>query len=82
MEAHQGVVVGGNYQVPVLEVIHKDLKKIDDSIYRSECPTCKIGILLMNRDQKTMTLLAEDLCSLCGQHFKYLDIEELRKMEV
>ena len=66
------------YNDPVI-VKHAELERENDvSIFRSICPVCKKGMLLVRRNQKTLRLEAEDNCILCGQHFYYSDIEELR----
>jgi uncharacterized protein (DUF983 family) len=74
--------VGINKNEPVIEVNHKDLERAsDNSAYRSDCPKCKEGVLLVYRNPKTLVLQEYDRCVLCGQQFKYLDIDELRKAE-
>jgi len=65
-----------------IEVKHSELERADDnSSFRSDCPVCKDGVLLVQRDQSNFKLLAEDHCVLCGQKFIYSDIEELRERE-
>ena len=68
-----------NIKKPVITVKHADLERTDTSSYRSVCPKCKAGTLLVSRNQKTFKLLAEDRCVLCGQLFIYSDIAELQK---
>jgi len=64
------------------KVKHSELTRAsEESIYRSICPKCDDGYLLVSRDQKTFKLLSMDFCISCGQGFEYLDINELRKME-
>ena len=71
-----------NMELPPIKVKHADLERFDDrSPFKSVCPKCKDGVLLMRRDQKTLTLLAEDNCVACGRPFIYTDIEDLRKAE-
>jgi predicted RNA-binding Zn-ribbon protein involved in translation (DUF1610 family) len=70
-----------NFDEPVIEVNHKDLERYDDSMYKSVCPKCNNGILLIYREHASLKLLANDVCVSCGQHFKYLDIEEMNKLE-
>lgn len=66
-----------------IKVRHSDLKRFcPESIYKSECPNCKRGLLLMRRDQNTGKLLEYDNCIQCGQIFIYTDIEELRQKEL
>ena len=67
------------FNEPVIKIKHDDLKRFGDSLFRSECPKCKDGILLVYRDGKTFRLKAEDRCVTCGQLFEYTDIDEMRK---
>ena len=75
--------VGSNINEAAITVRHQDLKRAgragDNGIYRSVCPKCKIGILLMRRDQKTGELIEDDHCMLCGQYFIYSDLEDLKR---
>jgi len=72
-------LVGINKNAPVITVLHSNLTRVnEESNYRSDCPKCKRGVLLVSRDQKTFELLATDRCILCGQQVIYSDIEELR----
>jgi len=64
---------------PVQEVRHANLKRFGDSVFKSVCPACREGLLLVRRDEETFDILAEDTCILCCQRFKYLDIKELRR---
>jgi uncharacterized protein (DUF983 family) len=60
-------------------VNHADLERFgDESDYRSKCPVCKEGILLVERDPVEGHLKAKDLCRTCGQRFIYIDIEQMR----
>lgn len=72
-------LTGLNLDMPAVEVRHSELKRISDSPYKSECPACESGLLLMARDKMTYALSEIDYCILCGQQFKYLDIDELRR---
>lgn len=72
-------LVGINISNPIKEIRHADLKRLGDSAYRSECPECKEGVLLVCLDQRTLKLLEIDRCVLCGQQFRYLDIAQMRK---
>jgi hypothetical protein len=58
----------------VLHVQHSELEKTsaDRSIFRVWCPACKLGILLVGRDQE-MKLRRRDRCIRCAQTFKYVD---------
>lgn len=71
-------LAGKNINAPVKELRHADLRRSDESRYRSVCPACQEGFLLVGRDPKTLELLEFDLCVLCGQQVRYLDIETLR----
>ena len=72
---------GNLYSQPV-HVKHSDLVRFDDeSMYRSICPVCGDGVLLVGRDVTTFGLLAEDRCLLCGQAVIYDDIERMRMKE-
>lgn len=62
---------GINLGKPPIKVKHSELKRVDDSSYRSVCPVCKDGVLLMRRDPQTYELLNVDVCILCGQLFIY-----------
>jgi hypothetical protein len=59
--------------LPPILVRHQDLVRVDDSKFRSVCPTCKHGFLPVRRDQVTLELLDDDFCVLCGQAFVYVD---------
>jgi hypothetical protein len=72
-----------NLDAPVLEVRHADLtRQSGDSRYRSVCPVCLEGLLLVQRDDTSFVLREFDNCILCGQRVRYLDIEELRQREL
>lgn len=60
-----------------IELKHSSLKRVGDSVFKSECPKCKDGILPVTRDPKTLKIIAEDYCLLCGQHFIYEDFERI-----
>ncbi len=47
--------------------------------HKSVCPSCYEGTLMMHRNSDTGELMAEDVCTLCGQRFVYDDIEKIRK---
>ncbi len=52
---------------------HRQLERLDEnSVFKSKCPTCKHGALLMNRDATTLKLIRTDNCILCGQKFLYV----------
>lgn len=62
---------GSNINKPILVVIHKHLKRFNDSLFKSYCPLCDKGILFVQRNQETFKLLRLDRCHSCGQAFKY-----------
>lgn len=71
-----------NIDADIVEVKHTELRRwSDSSLFKSHCPVCNDGILLVRRDQDTFELLDHDRCVSCGQLVRYLDIERLRKME-
>lgn len=61
-----------NIDKPILEVKHADLSRCGDSAYRSICPVCELGTLLVYRDQETYQILRKDTCILCGQRVYYM----------
>ena len=64
-----------NFNKPMLVVRHSDLKRADDrSLYRSQCPKCKLGILMMHRTNSCL-LSIKDRCLLCGQEVRYTDVK-------
>ena len=70
-----------NVNEPVMEVRHADLERAtDDSAFKSKCPKCKTGVLLIRRDQVSFRLLEYDSCIACGQQVLYLDIDDLRRL--
>lgn len=63
-----------NCDAPPLSVLHADLVVwSEESDYKSCCPSCKDGLLLVHRDPKTLRLLRRDRCISCGQVVDYLD---------
>jgi uncharacterized protein (DUF983 family) len=73
-------LVGKNISAPIKRIRHSELVRVGDSAYRSECPECGEGVLLVARDPKNnYELSAYDRCVLCGQQFEYVDIDEMRK---
>ena len=65
-----------NINKPVQYVKHSELERFDDdSDYKSDCPSCTIGILCMQRGENGI-LLNTDRCAGCGQSFVYIDVVE------
>lgn len=51
-----------------------ELIKSSDSEYKHDCPVCMVGLLPMQRDEKTFKLLNTDRCLYCGQAVIYTDL--------
>lgn len=61
-----------NLKAPLKRVHHSDLKRLnEDSAYKSECPSCDDGLLLIRREGGI--LQRYDMCLVCGQRVFYLD---------
>lgn len=73
---------GWNKNEPVREVRHADLTRVGDSAYRSECPACDEGILLVAREPNTFVLMELDHCIICAQRFRYTDIADMRSRDL
>jgi hypothetical protein len=57
-----------------IKVLHSELERYSDSAYKSKCPACKNGILLIYRNQdEYFRLRRQDHCISCGQQFIYMD---------
>ena len=68
-----------NFNEPVLDVKHAELERVDRTArWKSVCPVCKEGCLLVHRMLDSLKLSEKDHCILCGQQFRYTDIEEMR----
>ena len=71
--------LGCNLDMAPIKVQHSKLKRFSkESPYRSKCLKCKDGVLLMQRNPKTLNLLKEDYCCFCGQRYIYTDLKKLR----
>ena len=71
-----------NIHNPIKKVKHSLLERAGDSNYTSICSECKIGVLVVRRNEKKNFIIEEyDRCLLCGQAFEYEDIDELREMD-
>ncbi len=63
---------GANLRAPLIRVWHAKLERFsDESEFRTWCPTCKKGLLLVSRDGFGGALRNLDHCTLCGQGFLY-----------
>jgi len=72
-----------NSSLPPLEVKHQSLTRVDDSLFRSKCPSCRDGRLMMKRtNPKCLYLSNEDMCVSCGRRFIYTDLEENKMIPV
>ncbi len=70
-------LAGINLGKPVIQVRHSELERLDDeSLFKSQCPECKQGILLVRRDPRTFKISNIDRCLLCSQLFEYQDLDE------
>jgi len=67
-----------NIEKPVIKVRHADLERISDSKYKSSCPICDGGILLVKRHPETLEIEPRDNCINCGQKFEYTDYKNLK----
>ena len=57
-----------------ITVSHADLRRFsEESEYRSYCPVCETGVLMVNRNQKTFALINVDRCTFCAQTVIYSD---------
>jgi len=75
-------LMGKNAKAPVKKVRHCNLMRAGHGDYKSVCPECDKGLLLMVRDpNRRFKLRAEDHCVLCGQQYEYTDIDEINKGE-
>ncbi len=63
-----------NFHKEPISIRHSDLERSDASRYRSECPACEDGLLLVKRDERTGDLLKHDRCMSCAQLFIYSDL--------
>lgn len=64
-----------NINKTMIRISHAELERWDDGPYKSKCPACEEGILLIHRDEKSFTLERQDRCISCGQKFYYTDAE-------
>jgi hypothetical protein len=68
------IEAGENITKPWVRVRHLVLKRVNEtSPFRSWCPVCDQGIMLVHREG--VELLRVDHCSMCGQRFIYEDDE-------
>lgn len=66
-----------NYHRGIIKVKHAELKRVSsESDFKSVCPVCDEGMLLMRRDPSSLHLCKDDNCVLCGTRFEYTDLED------
>lgn len=71
-----------NMNAEPIHVNHADLTRCSyGSVYKSKCPVCENGILLVHREGETLELSDTDRCLLCGQLVIYDDIKAMREWE-
>jgi hypothetical protein len=61
-----------NLDNPIVQVRHSELTRADDGVFKSECPVCNRGLLLVRRGED-LKLSRYDRCVSCGQSFCYTD---------
>ena len=74
---------GMNHNNSPLPVKWADLKPDNETRpfkFARECPLCKVGSLLVSRDQETLKVIAHDYCILCGQEYIYTDIDDIENI--
>lgn len=65
-----------NLHAEPVRVKHADLERWDpESAYKSKCPACEAGLLLVYRDRTTFRLARTDRCISCAQTVIYTDAE-------
>lgn len=68
---------GANMDAEPIHVRHADLTRTGDSAYRSRCPVCVDGFLMVFRVRKVLrdqpSLSNVDRCTRCAQMFIYDD---------
>lgn len=63
-----------NHREPIIQVWHNSLTRWDeDSAYKSLCPICHNGQLLVHRLSITLEIMRYDSCISCGQRYQYMD---------
>jgi hypothetical protein len=62
-----------NLSKPVWRLHHAALRRTGESLFRSACPACGKGMLLVRREPVTFRLARFDVCVACGQRVEYLD---------
>ena len=73
MEKRKTVEAMNIHKEPIT-IKHADLERYSDSPYKSICPVCNEGLLLVSRNRETFQIESNDMCILCGQHVIYEDL--------
>lgn len=68
-----------NVAKPLLYVYYADLAETVEGQLRRECPVCALGILLLRRDEVTLEILPDDICTMCGQRVRFPDYHLIGK---
>jgi hypothetical protein len=55
-------------------VSHASMSRVDESPFRSQCPVCKDGLLLVYRTSLSLRPSRYDNCVACGALFYYTDL--------
>lgn len=62
-----------NRRSSVLSLFHSALQRFGDGVFKSKCPVCDDGVLLVKRDRASLAVTPFDHCVSCGQKVNYLD---------
>jgi hypothetical protein len=71
---------GENHSAPVLVVPYAELAEALPGKGKMArwCPVCREGLLMVTRNPTTLRIEEHDSCLLCGQHFRYSDVADMR----
>lgn len=64
---------GCNWGNTLIKVVHSELVRVGESAYRSLCPVCKNGHLMVTRNRNTLGIMRVDSCTFCCQGVIYQD---------
>ncbi len=62
-----------NTRAPMLTLLHSSLRRDGGSAFKSKCPVCDDGILLVERSGDIVSVSPNDRCVSCGQRVVYMD---------
>ena len=71
-----------NYGQKAISLYHADLSPFEKGTWKSECPVCEDGLLLVGRDKNTTELEELDRCCRCAQEVRYADILTMRARDM